>query len=59
MEIPINRVKLGEVTGLPGPQANTVYLVSLIVAQAVKRSDVLTVDDTINQAMDSLWPGEE
>jgi hypothetical protein len=47
--IKINRKSFGEVTGLPEPQADTIYVVSAIVAQAVsgKRDDVYVVDDTI------------
>lgn len=48
-EIPLNQNTYGEVTGLPDPQPDTYYIVSLIVAQAVagKRDDVLVVDDTV------------
>ena len=46
--IPVNRTQFGEVTGLPEPQPNTIYIVSAIVAQALPdRSDVFVVDDTV------------
>ena len=46
---PINKTEYGQVTGLPEPKAGTYYIVSSIVAQAVKgvRDDVLIVDDTV------------
>lgn len=47
--IKINKKSFGEVTGLPEAKADTIYVVSAIVAQAVsgKRDDVYVVDDTI------------
>lgn len=47
--VKINRKSFGEVTGLPEAKADTIYIVSAIVAQAVsgKRDDVFVVDDTI------------
>lgn len=47
--VAVNRRTFGEVYGLPAPQADTVYIVSAIVAQAVKglRDDCLVVDETI------------
>ena len=49
--IPINHVVMGNVTGLPDPQQDTVFIVSRIVADAVKdRQDVLIVDKTIRDA---------
>ncbi|WP_077616859.1 hypothetical protein [Caenibacillus caldisaponilyticus] len=47
--ISINRTQFGEVEGLPDPQPDTVYIVSSLVAQAVKgqRVDVLIVDDAV------------
>jgi galactitol-specific phosphotransferase system IIB component len=47
--VKINRKSFGEVTGLPEPKADTIYIVSAIVAQAIsgKRNDVFIVDDTI------------
>lgn len=45
--IPVNSVVFGEITGLPPAQMDTVYIVSAMVAQAAKRSDVLSVDDAV------------
>lgn len=47
--IAINRRSFGEVYGLPEPEADTYYIVSSIVAQAVRglRNDCLVVDETI------------
>lgn len=47
--IKINRKSFGEVTGLPEAKADTIYIVSAIVAQAVsgKRNDVFVVDETV------------
>lgn len=42
--IPVSTVVFGEVNGLPEPQEDTVYIVSMLVAQAVKRSDVVGPD---------------
>ena len=46
---PINKNRFGEVTGLPDPQPETMYVVSQIVAQALKglRDDLLIVDKTV------------
>ena len=50
-DIHINHVVMGNVTGLPDPQQDTVFIVSRIVADAVKdRQDVLIVDKTIRDA---------
>lgn len=47
--VKINRRTFGAVYGLPEPQADTIYIVSAIVAQAVAdtRDDVYIVDETI------------
>lgn len=47
--IAINSNYYGEVTGLPEPKDGTMYIVSALVAQAVKyvRSDVLVTDDAV------------
>lgn len=45
--IPLYRTTFGAITGLPAPREGTAYLVSNIVAQAVKRDDVLIVDDIV------------
>ena len=46
--IPVNRSVFGSVEGLPEPQPDTYYVVSMLVAQAVPyRNDLLIVDDTV------------
>ena len=46
--IPVNRTQFGEVTGLPDPQPDTIFVVSAVVAQAVpNRPDVFIVDDAV------------
>jgi hypothetical protein len=41
---PISRTTFGEVTGVPAPAEGVVYLVSTLVAQAARRSDVVSPD---------------
>ncbi len=47
--IPVHKVRYGEVEGLPEPQAEVVYIVSSLVANALKgkRYDLIMVDDTV------------
>lgn len=46
--IPVKKTVYGEVEGLPNPEANTVYLVSSLVASRVNnRDDVLVPADFI------------
>lgn len=47
--ITVNQRSFGEVYGLPKPEEDTYYIVSSIVAQAVRglRNDCLIVDETI------------
>jgi len=47
--IPVNRLTFGQVVGLPEAQKDTIYIVSKIVAEAVKgqRDDVYIVDKTV------------
>jgi len=46
--VPVNRTQFGEVTGLPDPRPDTIYIVSAVVAQAVPdRPDVFIVDDAV------------
>jgi len=46
--VPVNRTQFGEVTGLPDPQPDTIFVVSALVAQAVPdRPDVFIVDDAV------------
>ena len=44
MGAPVKHTIFGEVEGIPAPQEGTVYLVSTLVAQAAKRSDVVSPD---------------
>lgn len=47
-EIPINKKVYGEVEGLPEKQEGTIYIVSSLVAQAVKdRDDVFIPDELV------------
>jgi hypothetical protein len=41
---PIARQAFGEVTGLPEPESGTLFVVSVLVAQAAKRPDVVSPD---------------
>lgn len=51
LTIPINTTTFGDVEGLPEPQEGTVYVVSMLVAQALpNRKDLLIVDDTVRDA---------
>ena len=43
-EIPVNTTVFGEVQNLPDPQPDTVYVVSTLIAQRVKRPDVVSPD---------------
>ncbi len=46
--IPVSHTQFGEVTGLPDPQPDTIFVVSALVAQAVPdRPDVFIVDDVV------------
>jgi len=46
--IPVNRTRFGQVSDLPDPQPDTIYIVSSLVAQAVPdRQDVFIVDDAV------------
>ena len=47
--IPINSTNFGQVEGLPEPNGENLFIVSLAVAQAMseKRSDLLVTDDTV------------
>ena len=47
--INIYKMSYGEVIGLPKPEENTVYIVSKIVAEAMKetRNDLLIVNETV------------
>ena len=46
--VPVNQTKFGEVSNLPDPRPNTIYVVSALVAKAVPdRQDVFIVDDAV------------
>ena len=48
ISVPVNQTRFGEVSDLPDPQPDTVYIVSALVAQAVpERQDVFIVDDAV------------
>lgn len=42
--IPVVTAEFGEIVGLPDPQENTVYVVSMLVASRANRPDVLSPD---------------
>ena len=45
--IPVNRSVFGEVVGLPEYEEGTIYIVSRVVAEAARRSDLFVVDDAV------------
>lgn len=46
--IVVNQCSYGAVTGLPDPQPETIYLVSVLTAQACRdRNDVFITDDAV------------
>ena len=48
ISVPVNQTRFGEVSDLPDPQPDTIYVVSALVAQAVPyRQDVFIVDDAV------------
>ena len=48
ISVPVNQTRFGEVSDLPDPQPDTIYIVSAVVAQAVPdRPDVFIVDDAV------------
>ncbi len=47
IEIPIIRKTFGEVQNLPAPEPQTIFVVSLLVAQAINRPDVLAIGETL------------
>jgi len=48
VSVPVNKTQFGTVSDLPGPQPDTIYVVSALVAQAVPdRQDVFIVDDAV------------
>lgn len=51
--IPVRKTEYGEIEGLPEPEAGTVYIVSILVLQALKgtRGDVVAPDTTPSGAI--------
>ena len=49
-EFAVSAPKLGEIEGLPEPQAGRIYVVSALVADAAKRSDVFSPGELIRDA---------
>ena len=48
ISVPVNQTRFGEVSDLPDPQPDTIFVVSALVAQAVPdRQDVFIVDDAV------------
>ena len=46
--VPVNQTRFGEVSDLPDPQPDTIFVVSALVAQAVPdRQDVFITDDAV------------
>jgi len=49
--IPVTMTTFGEVDNLPEPQSDTIYIVSLLVQQAVQRNDVYRPDTGPNSVV--------
>ena len=48
ISVPVNQTRFGEVSDLPDPRPDTIYVVSALVAQAVpERQDVFITDDAV------------
>ena len=48
ISVPVNQTRFGEVSDLPDPQPDTIFVVSALVAQAIpERQDVFIVDDAV------------
>ena len=46
--VPVNQTRFGEVSDLPDPQPDTIFVVSALVAQAVpERQDIFITDDAV------------
>jgi hypothetical protein len=52
LKLPVHQNSYGEVEGLPCPQAGYIFVVSMVVAQAVKdtRDDVFIPDDLVRDS---------
>ncbi len=48
ISVPVNQTRFGEVSDLPDPQPDTIFVVSALTAQAVpERDDVYITDDAV------------
>ena len=48
ISVPVNQTRFGEVSDLPDPQPDTIFVVSALTAQAVpEREDVFITDDAV------------
>jgi hypothetical protein len=45
--VPVRRTQFGAVTGLPEPSEGVIFIVSMLVASAAKRDDVVFPDDVV------------
>ena len=50
VKLPVSRPTLGAIEGLPEPAANTIFVVSALVAEAAKRPDVMSPGELIRDA---------
>lgn len=54
-EVPLTRVRMGTVTGLPEPRPGVAHLVSRTVAERLpERSDLMMADDTVRDATGAI-----
>jgi hypothetical protein len=49
-KVPVVHTEYGEITGLPDPEDGTRYIVSALVAQAARRTDLLVPSDLIRDS---------
>lgn len=52
--ITVSRTEYGDVTGIPDPEPGIIYVVSMLAAQAAKRSDVLFPGEAIRDASGNI-----
>ena len=50
VSLPVCRPTLGTVTGLPAAEAGTIYVVSALVAEAVRRGDVMSPGELVRDS---------